>query len=294
MELFDKVTVGHCNNEFTGVTVILSPDGFVAGCSVRGGAPGTRETALLADDKAMQRITALALCGGSAYGLEASCGVMQYLRDINLGYRVGSKIVPIVPSAVIYDLNDDSYRFPDKAMGYQACLNASNTLLGGKIGAGTGATVGKILGQGCAQSSGLGIHTIKLGDLIVTAIVVVNALGDIVDRQGNIIAGAYSNGAFIDTEGYILTHLSTPTAGENTTIGCIITNADITKCQANKLANISHNGLARAIRPVHTDYDGDTLFALSTATVNRYDFLALSVACVNAVQEAVLSVFKKN
>ncbi|MBQ9276424.1 MAG: P1 family peptidase [Clostridia bacterium] len=283
--------IGHYDDEYTGVTVILSK-GAVAGCDCRGGGPGTRETDLLRPEKAMQKINAVVLTGGSAYGLASTVGVMEYLQKNGIGYKVGNKVVPIVTGAVIYDLNQKEYHYPTAEYGFKACENAGKTLEFGNIGVGKGATVGKIRGIKYASKSGVGAASVKVAGVTVTAVVAVNALGDVVDPETNkIIAGAKGkNGEFIDTEkclsdGEFLKLL----LGTNTTIGCILTDAKLDKVGANKLASIAHNGLARTIRPVHTDYDGDTLFVMSSDKKPVVNFAVLQSAVVKATMQAVVN-----
>lgn len=284
------ISIGHASNTITGVTVILAPEGAVAGVDVRGCAPGTRETDVLHNEKAMEKINAIVLTGGSAYGLESACGVMKFLREREKGYKMGTRVVPIVSAAVIYDLNNEDYNFPDIAMGYEACLQAKNTDINfGKVGVGTGATVGKIRGLEHADEGGIGGSTVCLNGLFVTAVVACNASGDVYDHNTNkIIAGAHDNsGGFLDTRSTILSgNFSRLMYGTNTTIGAVITNAKLSKVQANKLATISQNGLAQSIKPVHTDYDGDTIFALASGEV-ECDFNMLSIMAVEAVSRAI-------
>ncbi len=282
--LIKGVKIGNVNDDFTGVTVIVFEDGCVCGCDVRGGAPGTRETALLGSDKANEHVDAIALCGGSAYGLAAACGVMNALKEKGKGVKVLDKIVPIVPSAVIYDLNDREYHFPSEKMGYDAVQKATDMWERGKVGAGKGATVGKILGIDHCSRSGLGIGRAVVDGAEVVAIMVVNAFGD-VRKDGKIIAGAKYNDAFVDTL-ELLGSIRSDAKGANTTIGCVITDAKLTKVQTNKLASVSHNGLAKTIFPVHTDLDGDTIFCASVGDKN-VDMIKLQVACVKAVEAAV-------
>lgn len=286
----EGVEVGHADNSVTGCTAVLCRKGAVAGVDVRGGAPGTRETDLLHDDKAMQTVHAVVLSGGSAYGLEASCGVMHVLREEGAGFPMGDKVVPIVCGAVLYDLGAD-YNYPDMAMGRAAAEAAKHEGISfGKVGAGTGATVGKIRGAQYCSEGGIGAATVGTPALFATAIVAVNALGDVYDsRTGEILAGAHDNaGGFLDTAGCILSGNFSRLLYGNTTIGCILTNAKLTKVQANKLAAIGHNGYAQSIRPVHTDYDGDTLFALSAGEATC-EFAMLQVMAVEAVRRAVIS-----
>ena len=289
----EGVKIGNADNGVTGVTVLLCDKGYVCGCDVRGGAPGTRETDLLKSEKAMERVDAVVLSGGSAYGLESACGVMDFLREKGMGYKMGDKVVPIVPAAVIYDLNGAGYVFPDKAMGRLACENAVSELKSGRFGAGTGATVGKIRGVENADKSGLGAATVKVMGITVTAVIVVNAFGDVYE-DGKIIAGARDRkGGFLDVAGTVLGgNLMRLVMGTNTTIGCIVTDAKLSKLEANKLAKLGHNGLARSINPVHTDYDGDTLFALCTGKKKVLNFAMLGVAAVEAVSRAIVAAVK--
>lgn len=267
----DGIKIGHADDGHTGVTCILA-DKAIGGVSVRGGAPGTRETDMLRAEKSQGFVNAIVLSGGSAYGLEASCGVSDFLRERGEGFDVGGgMVVPLVAQAILFDLKNGEYRYPDKAMGYRAAVNAQNSdgnVAFGAVGAGTGATVGKILGPMCCCKSGMGGATVAFGDVFVSAIVAVNALGDVVDhRTGKILAGARTTDGFFDTEKALtdgrLISLMQMRAHTNTTIGCVMTNAALDKCGANKLAAASHDGLAMSIRPVHTDADGDAMFALS-------------------------------
>ena len=281
--------IGHCEDDFTGVSVILAPNGAVGGVDCRGGAPGTRETDLLHNEKMMQKINAVVLSGGSAYGLASTVGVMEYLRQKGVGYKSLGKIVPIVCGAVLYDLNQKEYHYPTAEYGLKACENASKTTVFGNVGAGRGATVGKIRGVKNACKSGIGAATVKVLGVTVTAIVAVNAMGDIVDDEGKIIAGAKGkNGEFIDTEKCLAEGDVLKLAfGTNTTIGCILTDAKLDKVDVNRLASISHNGLARAIRPVHTMYDGDTMFCMASGKRPVANLAVLQSAVVRATQCAI-------
>lgn len=262
------VKIGHADDAYTGVTCILT-DGAVGGVSVRGGAPGTRETDMLRADKSQGHVDAIVLSGGSAYGLEAACGVVEFLRDKGVGFAVGDKVVPLVAQAILFDLNTPGeYHYPDKAMGRRAAENATDTGIAfGSVGAGKGATVGKILGFQGASKSGIGCCTLSFGEAFVTAVVAVNALGDVVDhRSGKVLAGARLGGGFLNTaEALTSGKLAALAAsrGTNTTIGCVMTNAALDKTSVNKLAAVAHDGLAMSIRPVHTDADGDTMFAIA-------------------------------
>ncbi|MFQ6092598.1 MAG: P1 family peptidase [bacterium] len=266
------IRVGHVTDEkaLTGCTVVLCEEGAVAGIDVRGSAPGTRETDCLRPVHLVQRVHAVLLAGGSAFGLAAADGVMRYLEEKGVGYRIRTVCVPVVPAAVIFDLSvgDGSVR-PDREMGYQACLAATGGEVPvGSVGAGTGATVGKILGYENCMRGGVGTYSKSFDDgVVVGALTVVNALGDVVDPQtGEIVAGARDRetGTFLDTVKVMVEQYDqTILAGMNTTLSVVATNAALTKEQTNKVAQMAHNGLARAIRPCHTMVDGDTIFALS-------------------------------
>lgn len=288
--------IGHFDDEYTGVTVIISEKGATGGCDCRGGAPGTRETDLLRPEKMMDKVNAVVLSGGSAYGLAASCGVMEYLKNKGVGYRSMGKLVPIVCGAVIYDLNQKEYHYPTAEYGFKACENASKTLSFGNIGVGKGATVGKIRGIKNACKSGVGAATVKVAGVTVTAVVAVNAMGDVIDTNtGEIIAGAKGKNGFINTEKVMANgELMKLLLGTNTTIGCIITDAKLDKVQTNKLASISHNGLARAIRPVHTDYDGDTMFCLASGHRAVVNFAMLQSAAVQATEQAIVNAVRES
>lgn len=285
-------SVGTAENEFTGVTVILSSKGATGGADCRGGAPGTRETDLLRPEKMMDRINAVVLTGGSAYGLASMTGVVDYLAENGIGYKSMGKTVPIVTGAVLFDLNQKEIHYPDAKMGYEACKNAGKNPFCGQYGAGKGATVGKIRGLKYACKSGVGAYTVKVAGVTVTAIVAVNALGDVFDAQkGAIVAGAKANdGTFIDTEKHIVSGgLLRLFAGTNTTIGCILTDAKLDKIGANKVASASHDGLARAIRPVHTDYDGDTMFCLASGHRPVANVMLLQTAAAYAAERACVN-----
>lgn len=270
------IKVGHAQDfeGGTGCTVILCESGAYAGVDVRGGGPASRETELLKPVNLVEQIHAVMLSGGSAYGLDAGSGAMKYLEEKGVGFDVGVGVVPIVCGASLFDLivGDPKCR-PDQLMGYEACKNASEEKPAeGNVGAGTGATVGKFLGVDYMMKSGLGTYTVQIGDLIVGAIVAVNALGDVVDADtGKRLAGILNREktAISNTEETMYAEYDNNrnVFSGNTTVGCVITNAKLTKPQANKLASIAHNGFARAIRPVHTMADGDTIFALSTGEI---------------------------
>ena len=277
------IRVGHAQNDeaLTGCTVILCEDGAVGGADQRGGAPGTRETDLLRPMHLVEKVHAILLAGGSAFGLDAATGVMGYLEDRKIGFNVGVARVPIVPAAVLFDLalGRADVR-PDAPMGFQACGNAVATAVSeGNVGVGCGASVGKIFGMGQAMKSGLGTASVDLGGVVVGAIVAVNAFGDVIDPETNrIIAGARSmqagplkigsSGYFADTQATLRSFIGRTSMGfatrSNTVIGVVATNAKLGKEETNKVAQMAHDGLARAIRPAHTMLDGDTIFALST------------------------------
>ncbi|HEY72473.1 MAG: peptidase S58 family protein [Chloroflexi bacterium] len=267
------IKVGHYTDRegITGCTVVLCEEGGVGGVDVRGSAPGTRETDLMRPMKLVQRAHAVLLTGGSAYGLDAAGGVMRWLEEREVGFNVGVGVVPLVPAAVLFDLTigDPKVR-PDADAGYQACQSATDgPVAEGSIGAGTGATVGKLLGPKFATKSGLGTASVKIGKgIVVGAIVAVNAFGDVVDPDnGMIIAGTRKPvvGGFVNTVKRMQGDLGQTLLGfANTTLAVVATNAYLTKEGANKMAQMAHDGLARSIRPVHTMLDGDTIFALAT------------------------------
>ena len=287
------LTVGHAQDEAarTGCSVVLFGQGAVAGVSVRGAAPGTRETDLLRSECTVEHIHAIVLTGGSAFGLDAASGVMRYLEENDIGFDTGIVRVPIVCAAVLFDLGVGSALVrPDDAMGYAAARAASASAAArGYVGAGCGATVGKALGQENAMDGGLGMASVTLpGGVVVAAIIAVNAMGDVVGEDGRIIAGARRrDGDFADTMA-LLTGATAPQGkeGTNTSIGVVATNAALTKAQANRLADTAHDGLARAIRPVHTAMDGDTLFAVSTGDI-ACDSSMLGAAAALVVERAV-------
>lgn len=289
------VKVGHHTDlqAATGCTVVLCEKGAIGGVEVRGAAPGTRETDLLRPLHLVQYAHAVLLAGGSAFGLDAAAGVMRYLEERNIGFDTGVVRVPIVPAAVLFDLavGDATVR-PDLEAGYQACLAATAARPGeGNVGAGTGATVGKLLGLDRAMKGGLGTASQQIGeDVVVGAVVAVNCLGDVVHPQtGEILAGARKadGSGFLNSSEAIKrrpTHSASPLA--NTTIGVVATNAGLSKEETNKLAQLALDGYSHSIRPT-TMYDGDTLFALSTGDKTA-DLSALGVAAAEAVAEAIV------
>lgn len=287
--------VGHYSDQkaLTGCTVILAEKGAVAGVDVRGSAPGTRETDLLNPINKIDRVHGVLLSGGSAYGLDAAAGVMNYLEENGIGFDVGAGVVPIVPTAVLFDLHVGSHKVrPDAQAGYLACQNASSSPVEeGSVGAGTGATVGKLLGPNHCMRGGLGSfsHHFKNG-VVVGALVAVNSFGDVRDHLTNrILAGTINSdySELFDSQAQMLAGYDVQEAfGTNTTIAVVATNAKLDKVQATKLAQMAHDGLARSITPVHTMFDGDTVFALSTGEL-ELDLNTLGAAAVYVLAEAV-------
>ena len=300
------IEVGQAQDEeaLTGCTVILCRKGAVAGVDVRGGAPGTRETDLLNPVNQVEKVHAILLAGGSAYGLDAASGVMRYLEEQGIGFDVGVAKVPIVPAAILFDLaiGKPDVR-PDAEMGYCAASVASSDVpQEGNVGAGTGATVGKILGSKTAMKAGLGTASMKVGGLIVGAIVAVNAFGDVIDAQsGQIVAGARStkfsplglgqDGYFGNTLELMKTFVGQTAMGfvtkSNTVIGVVATNAKLTQAETTKVAQMAQDGLARAIRPAHTMLDGDTIFTLATGD-KKVDPSTVGAFAAEVMAQAIL------
>ena len=289
------IEVGHADDAvaLTGCTVVLCREGAIAGGAVPGLAPGTRETDLLRPGTLVERAHGILLTGGSAFGLAAADGVMTYLEEQGAGYDTGVARVPIVPAAVLFDLDlGNAAVRPDATMGYAACRAAcSDETRQGNVGAGMGATVGKLFGIQRATKAGLGSASLRAGELIVAALVAVNAFGDVVDpATGRIIAGARAadGKAFVDTALAMRTLLAgqsgatqevTPDqVGRNTVIGVVATNARLDVAQANQVAAAAHDGLARTTRPSHTLFDGDALFCLATGRVPAHQALVSSMA----------------
>jgi L-aminopeptidase/D-esterase-like protein len=308
------ILVGHAQDitALTGCTVILCEQGAVGGVDQRGGAPGTREVDALHPMHLVSKVHGVVLAGGSAFGLEAATGVMRYLEERDVGFDTRIAKVPIVPAAILFDLGLGKADVrPDAAMGYLACQNASSEPPAeGNVGAGTGATVGKILGLGQCMKSGVGTASMEIGaGVIVAAIVAVNAFGDVIDpTNGQIIAGARSKnvgplhigapGYFADTLQVMQTLIGRTILGfgsrENTVIGVVATNAKLDKEAINKVAQMSHDGLARTVRPAHTMLDGDTIFALATGEhaadvtiVGAYAAEVFAQAILRAVRTAL-------
>ncbi len=306
-----KLGHAHDENALTGCTVVLCEHGAVAGVDQRGGAPGTRETDLLRPMHLVEKVHALLLTGGSAYGLDAAGGVMRWLEEQGAGFDVGVAKVPIVPAAVLFDLAlGDPHVRPDAAMGYAACQAAgTDHPLEGNAGAGMGASVGKLFGMAGAVKAGIGTAAVDLGGgVVVGAVVAVNAFGDVIGPDGGIIAGTRpvkagplrfgGEGAFADTMSSMKSAAGKTTLKfamkANTVIGIVATNAKLTKEEANKVAQMSQDGLARTIRPAHTMLDGDTIFACSTGSkkmdvniVGAYAAEVVALSIVRAVRLAV-------
>jgi L-aminopeptidase/D-esterase-like protein len=301
------IRVGHATDPvgLTGCTVVLCEAGAVGGVDQRGGAPGTRETDLLRPMHLVQKVHGVMLAGGSAFGLAAADGVMHYLAERGVGVKAGPARVPIVPAAILFDLAVGSADArPDAEMGYAACLAASDEAVAqGNVGAGTGCSAGKLLGARHATKTGIGSAAIELGGgLVVAALIAVNPFGDVVDEAGRIIAGTRPlRTGPLRGEGYADTlvllrgmtgRLALRIAGA-TVIGVVATNARLDKEQVNKVAQMAQDGLARTIRPAHTLFDGDTLFALATGRVRAsvtlvgaYAAEAVAQAIVRAVRSA--------
>ena len=288
------IIAGH-SSDFTGrtgVSVVICENGAVCGCKVRGAAPGTRETDLASPESSTEKMHAVCLCGGSAFGLAAATGVMTALEEKDIGFDVGIGVVPIVGGAVVFDLFEgDPKARPTAQMGYDATVSASRELSQGQIGAGTGATCGKLIPGWIPHRGGVGSSCVTLpSGAKVAAMVVVNAVGDVYDpTTGGLIAGGACDGLMraalpvLMGGGDVLSSIN-----QNTTIGVVATNAKLDKAGANRLASLAHDGLALAIRPVHTSLDGDTIFALATNEVDENPML-LQAAVVQATWQAVIN-----
>ena len=292
----EGIKVGHYTDQTarTGCTVVLCEGGFIAGVDVRGAAPGTRETDLLSGYHLVEKINALVLSGGSAFGLAAADGVMEYLSARGVGFDSGAAPVPIVPAAVLFDLGvGDALTRPDKKSGMAACEAASAAPVAqGAVGAGTGATVGKLLGMESSQRGGIGSATVELpGGLKVSALIAVNALGDVVDHEtGEILAGLCQGGKHQNTVKTMLKTPGSPQPGGNTTIGVVATNAALPREETHRLATMGHDGYAMAIRPVHTPFDGDTVFGLSSGKVKLSGPAELAVLFAAAAEAVALAI----
>lgn len=300
LTLVDGLKVGHhtLSERPTGCTVVIAEAGAVAGIDVRGGAPGTRETDLLSPTALVERVHAIVLSGGSAFGLDAASGVVRYLEQHGVGFKFGGATVPIVPAAILFDLGvGDAKIRPGADCGYQAAERATTGPVGeGNVGAGAGATVGKMAGRARAMKGGIGTAALRLPNgIVVAALVAVNARGDIVDPStAQVVAGMRTEDGtrLADVRKVLRDGLLPPPKPEpleHTTIGVVATNARLTKTQATKLAQMAHDGLARAIVPSHTSSDGDALFGLATGARDvEVDLDTLGALGADATAEAVL------
>ncbi len=290
------ILVGHADavDRTSGCTVVLGP--FRGAAEVRGLATGSREMGPLSPEHLVPRVDALLLTGGSAFGLAAADGVMAWLAERDRGYDTGAVRVPIVPAAVIFDLAPDSSR-PDPHMGRLACDHASEAAVEeGRVGAGMGATVGKVAGRENAMPGGVGSWALDVGGYRVGALAVVNALGDVLDASGSIVAGARVEGAYVDAARALVDavqhgEMGRASPGANTTLAVVATDAPLGRMDLVRLARVASNALARRIAPVHTPFDGDVVFALSTAdeareTTSR-EILSLGAAAQAALEEAI-------
>ena len=278
--------VGHATDAeaVTGCTVVLAPDGAVAGVDVRGAAPGTRETDLLRPGSLVERVHAVCLAGGSAFGLAAADGVMRYLAERGIGFATEGGPVPIVPAAILFDLGvGDAAVRPTADDGYASCVAADDGTdpLEGSVGAGTGATVAKLAGPAAIRKGGVGMAGRRLeGGHVLAAMAICNALGNVVGRDGRIIAGSR----------FLPRSPGTPSHLEHTTLAVIGTDLDLDRSQCTRLAQLGHDALARSISPVHTMFDGDTVFALSTGsgtTLDAGDFMGVGMLAVEVLSEAI-------
>ncbi len=293
----EGIKVGHADDQEagTGCTVVLTEEDFTIGAEIRGGAPGSREIALTDSRAAVDKANAVFLSGGSAYGLDAAGGVMKYLREKNVGFQTGGGVVPIVPAAVIYDLEYKSNQYPDQKMAYQACLNADNSQQPNQsVGAAAGSTCGKLMGMNNATKTVLGHAAHKSGDLIVAAMAVVNAFGDLKNPEnGEIIAGARKpdqENQFINTEESIINqpNINLGFIRENTTLVVVATNASLNKSEANRVSMMAHSGLSRTIYPVHTMLDGDSIFTLASKQI-KADINQIGIIAAEVVKKAILN-----
>jgi L-aminopeptidase/D-esterase-like protein len=294
--------VGHftLSERLTGCSVVLAANGAVGAVDVRGAAPGTRETDLLDPANLVDKVHAVVLSGGSAFGLDAATGVVRWLEEHHMGFDTGHGRVPIVPAAVLFDLpvvreGDKPKARPNAEAGYAACEAASTAPpAAGNVGAGAGACVGKLFGLNRCMKGGIGNASVRVGPWVVGAMVACNAVGDVIDpATGQVLAGARTADGLrlLDTQRALLAgeRGSRPLPGTNTTIGVVATNATLSKAQAKRLAMSAHDGLARSIRPAHTPLDGDTLFALATGTeTGTPDLMLLTVMAAEATALATV------
>ncbi len=293
------IKVGHFTlaGRPTGCTVVLADPAAVGAVDVRGSAPGTRETDLLNPVNLVDRVNAVVLAGGSAFGLDAASGVVRFLDEHGIGYETTAGRVPIVPAAILFDLGvgDPKIR-PTPDCGYRAASAATGGVIEeGNVGAGAGATVGKLAGPGRAMKGGIGTASISLpGGLVVAALVAVNAVGSVVDpATGRFVAGVRTadGKGLANVQDLLRAGEATSSlkGGESTTIGVVATNARLTKAEATKVAQMAHDGVARAVWPAHTPYDGDTIFVLATGTADKAsELLVVGALGADAMTEAIL------
>lgn len=295
----DAFLIGNSQYEegATGVTVILPKNGgAVCGIDIRGGGPASRESGLLNPLAANDSVNAVVLSGGSAFGLSASNGVMKYLEERNIGFPTENGVVPIVCSSCLFDLEMHTNRIrPDEALGYQACINAyANNYKDGNYGAGCGATCGKAYGSEHMMKTGIGSACYQIGDLKVGAIAAVNAMGDVFDwENGKQIAGAldYETNTFLNCEEAFYSMHVKQTHHTNTTLGIILTNASFNKTQLTKIAQMAHDGMARSINPIHTEFDGDTIYAMSSQEVHA-DINTVGMLSARVFSDAIIASVK--
>ncbi len=296
--------IGHAQNNdwITGCTVVYAHGGATCSVDVRGGGPATRETDLLKPENMVQKVNAVCLSGGSAFGLEATCGVMECLQEQHIGFQAGPTVVPIVPGACIFDLPIGESKWPNKQMGYEACQHAIeaqrlnfSTVEQGNVGAGTGATVGKLGDPTRQMKSGFGFSCLHYGELAVAAVVVVNAKGNVMSADNTPLAGYIDNAGNVSNPidsviefAKVANPFSDTNAGSisNTTIGCVLANAKLDKAQCLKVSQMTHDAYARAIKPVHTLGDGDTIFTLASGRTQA-DTDLVGVIATEAMEEAI-------
>lgn len=296
------IKVGHFTDSRrpTGCTVIRTEEGVTAGVDVRGASPGTRETDVLDPVCRVDQVHAILLSGGSAFGLDAATGVMRWLDEHGYGLPVGPTRVPIVPAAILFDLMIGDHRIrPDAAAGYAACAAASSLAVEqGSVGAGAGASIGKLMGSHNAMKGGLGSASIRIHGVTVAALVAVNALGDVVDpANGQLLAGARAadGKSLVGTADVLRRGVlpMMPGVGTATTIGVVATDAKLDKAQAKKMAQTAHDGLARSISPVHTQWDGDTVFSLATNRAKQsLDAAILGMLSAEVMAQAVVNAIR--
>ena len=296
----ENIKIGNAQNNdaATGCTVIICKNGAPCGVFVPGGGPASRETNLLNPTSAAEKIHAVLLSGGSAFGLDAAGGVMQYLEENDIGFDTGFAKVPLVCASSIYDLciGDKNIR-PDKKMGYECAKNAfcENNYKDGNYGAGCGATVGKMRGKDFMLKSAIGSYAVQIGNLKVGAVICVNALGDVFDENGKIIAGLLNEDKTSFANSFdVMIKSITPKENlftSNTTIGAVITNAKFDKTKMNKIAQMAHNGYAKRINPVNTTADGDSIYAMSTGNINA-DLNVVGAISSYVVEKAIENAVK--